>query len=261
MFKLRVHNFVVSLDGYASGEGQSKEAGFGHAQPEFLDWFGKLRIWRGGQPDGMLGPDEAIASAWGTAIGAEIMGRNKFRPTTGPWPDEGWPGWWVGGEEPPFHTPCFVMTHWEREPIQAGETTFYFVNGSPAEVLQRAQEAAGGLDVRLGGGPTTVNEFLAADSGGLPARGAGAARARAGCPALERSGGAARALRHRDGHRAQRGHPPVLLALRGPVARLHGRHPHAKETSPYWSSELRVRRGNVRRSGSHAREGVTVAGA
>ena len=163
MSKLRVHNFVVSLDGYASGEGQSKEAAFGHAQREFLDWFGKLRIWRGVQPDGMLGPDEAIASAWGTAIGAEIMGRNKFRPTTGPWPDGGWPGWWVGGEEPPFHTPCFVMTHWEREPIKAGETTFYFVNGSPADVLQRAQEAAGGLDVRLGGGPTTINEFLAAD--------------------------------------------------------------------------------------------------
>jgi dihydrofolate reductase len=163
MSKLRVHNFVVSLDGYASGEGQSKEAAFGHAQREFLDWFRKLRIWRGAQPDGMLGPDEAIASAWGTAIGAEIMGRNKFRPTTGPWPEDGWPGWWVGGEEPPFHTPCFVMTHWEREPIRAGETTFYFVNGSPAEVLQRAQEAAGGLDVRLGGGPTTINEFLAAD--------------------------------------------------------------------------------------------------
>ena len=161
MSKLRVHNFVVSLDGYASGEGQSKEAAFGHAQREFLDWFGKLRIWRGGQADGMLGPDEAIASAWGTAIGAEIMGRNKFRPTTGPWPEDDWRGWW--GEEPPFHTPCFVMTHWEREPIQAGETTFYFVNGSPADVLQRAQEAAGGLDVRLGGGPTTINEFLAAD--------------------------------------------------------------------------------------------------
>ena len=163
MSKLRVHNFVVSLDGYASGEGQSKAAGFGHAQREFLDWFAKLRIWRGVQPDGMLGPDEAIASAWGTAIGAEIMGRNKFRPTSGPWPDDGWPGWWLGGEEPPFHTPCFVMTHWEREPIQAGETTFYFVNGSPADVLQRAKEAAGGLDVRLGGGPTTLNAFLAAD--------------------------------------------------------------------------------------------------
>jgi dihydrofolate reductase len=161
MSKLRVHNFVVSLDGYATGEGQSTDAAFGHAQREFLDWFGKLRTFRGGQPDGKLGPDEAIASAWGTAVGAQIMGRNMFRPTTGPWPDDGWRGWW--GEEPPFHTPCFVMTHWERDPIKAGETTFYFVNGSPADVLQRAQEAAGGLDVRLGGGPTTINEFLAAN--------------------------------------------------------------------------------------------------
>jgi len=161
MSKLRVHNFVVSLDGYASGEGQSKEAGFGHAQPEFLDWFGKLGIWRGGEPDGTLGPDEAIASAWGTAIGAEIMGRNKFRPTSGPWPDDGWAGWW--GEQPPFHTPCFVMTHYPHEPIQAGDTTFHFVTGTPAEVLALAREAAGNLDVRLGGGPTTVNEFLAAD--------------------------------------------------------------------------------------------------
>jgi dihydrofolate reductase len=161
MSKLRVHNFVVSLDGFASGDGQSIDAAFGHAQREFLDWFRTLRIFRGGQPDGKLGPDEAIASAWGAAIGAQIMGRNMFRPTTGPWPDDGWRGWW--GEEPPFHTPCFVMTHYEREPIKAGETTFYFVNGSPADVLKRAQEAAGGLDVRLGGGPATVNEFLAAD--------------------------------------------------------------------------------------------------
>jgi hypothetical protein len=82
--KLRVHNLVVSLDGFATGEGQSLEAAFGHAQQAFMEWFGKIRIWRGLQPDGKLGPDEAIASAWGTAIGAEIMGRNKFRPTAGP---------------------------------------------------------------------------------------------------------------------------------------------------------------------------------
>ncbi len=160
MAKLRVHNFVVSLDGYATGERQTTGAAFGHAQKEFLGWFERIRIWRGLQPDGNFGPDEAIASAWGTGIGAEIMGRNKFRPTTGPWPEDGWRGWW--GEEPPFRTPCFVMTHWERAPLTVGQTTFHFVNGTPAEVLNRAREAAGGLDVRLGGGPTTVNEFLAA---------------------------------------------------------------------------------------------------
>ena len=161
MSVLRVHNLVVSLDGYATGEGQSLDAAFGHAHQEFMEWFGKLRIWRGPLPDGKLGADEAIASAWGTAIGAEIMGRNKFRPTEGPWPDDGWRGWW--GDEPPFHTPCFVWTHYPREPMVVGETTFHFVDGTPVEVLALATEAAGGLDVRLGGGPTTINEFLAAD--------------------------------------------------------------------------------------------------
>ena len=125
MSKLRVHNLVVSLDGFASGEGQSLDAAFGHAQQAFMEWFGKIRIWRGLQPDGQLGPDEAIASAWGTAIGAEIMGRNKFRPTTGPWPEDGWRGWW--GEDPPFRTPCFVMTHYEREPLTVSDTTFHFL--------------------------------------------------------------------------------------------------------------------------------------
>jgi len=159
MSKLRAHNIVVSLDGYATGEGQSLDAGFGSAQDEFIEWFGKLRLWRGLLPDGNLGPDEAIAAAWGTEIGAEIMGRNKFRPTTGPWPDDGGRSWW--DEDAPFHTPCFVMTHYEREPMTVGDTTFHFVSGSPGEVLKLAEEAADGLDVRLGGGPTTINEFLA----------------------------------------------------------------------------------------------------
>jgi dihydrofolate reductase len=162
MSKVRVHNFVVSLDGYASGEGQNLDAAFGHAQKEFLHWFSEIRIWRGPQPDGKFGADEAIASAWGAGIGAEIMGRNKFRPTTGPWPEDGWRGWW--GEDPPFHTPCFVWTHHPRDPMEMeGGTTFYFVEGTTAEVLALAREAAGNLDVRVGGGPTTVNEFLRAD--------------------------------------------------------------------------------------------------
>jgi dihydrofolate reductase len=159
--KLRVHNLVVSLDGFATGEGQSLEAGFGHAQDAFMQWFGKLRTWRDMQPGWHPGPDEAIAATWGTAIGAQIMGRKMFRPITGPWPDDGWTNWW--GEEPPFHTPCFVLTHYERAPLTAGDTTFYFVNGTPAEVLSQAQKAAGDLDVRLGGGPATINEFLQAD--------------------------------------------------------------------------------------------------
>jgi dihydrofolate reductase len=159
--QVRVHNFVVSLDGFSAGDGQSVEAGFGDAQEVFLDWFARLRVWRGRPPDGVYGPDESIAAAWRPQIGAEIMGRNKFRPTQGPWPDDGWAGWW--GDEPDFHTPCFVWTHYPREPIVAGETTFHFVGGTPAEVLALAREAAGPLDVRVGGGPTTVNAFLRAD--------------------------------------------------------------------------------------------------
>ncbi len=161
MSNLRVHNLVMSLDGYATGEGQSLDSAFGHAHDEFLYWFDKSGLFAGMHPSAKFGPAKALASAWGEGIGAEIMGRNKFRPTEGPWPDDGWRGWW--GEEPPFHTPCFVMTHFPREPMQVGETTFYFVDGSPSEVLAQAQEAAPGLDIRLGGGPSTVNEFLAED--------------------------------------------------------------------------------------------------
>jgi dihydrofolate reductase len=160
MSLLRVHNFVVSLDGYAAGEGQSREAGLGHAQPVFARWFEELRLWRGMGTGPDVGLSEAIASAWGTGIGAEIMGRNKYRPTTGPWPTDGWQGWW--SEDAPFHTPCFVLTHYEKETIQVGDTTFRFVSGTPAEVLELARQAAGSLDIRLGGGPSTVNQFLAA---------------------------------------------------------------------------------------------------
>lgn len=165
MSRLRVHNFLVTLDGYATGEDQSTEAAFGTAQSEFLPWFEKANIFRPADQPGSAVPapsvNESIAAAWGSGIGADIMGRNMYRPATGPWPQDGWRGWW--GEEPPFGTPCFVMTHWEREPLTVGNTTFHFVSGTPAEVLQRAQKAAGWLDVRLGGGPSIVNEFLAAD--------------------------------------------------------------------------------------------------
>lgn len=160
MSKLRAPNILVSLDGFATGDGQSTEAAFGHASEEFRTWFGKARLWRGLGQEESLGPDEALALGHDIGFGAEIMGRHKFRPVTGPWPADDWIGWW--GEEPPFRMPCFVMTHWEREPLSLGSTTYHFVSGTPAEVLELARKAAGGLDVRLGGGPTTVNEFLAA---------------------------------------------------------------------------------------------------
>lgn len=164
MSKVRVHNFSVSLDGFGAGEGQTLERPFGHADMRLMDWFKATRSFHQmiGQPGGGNGIDEAFASNWGPGIGAEIMGRNKFGPQRGAWTDEEWKGWW--GDNPPFHTPVFVLTHHERPTIEMdGGTTFYFIDASPQAVVERAKEAAGGLDVRIGGGPATVRQFLEAD--------------------------------------------------------------------------------------------------
>jgi dihydrofolate reductase len=164
MSKVRVHNFTVSLDGFAAGEGQSMEAPFGHAQGRLMEWFFATRTFQAmhGESDGGSGVDEAFAGNWGPGIGAEIMGRNKFGPQRGPWADEQWKGWW--GDDPVFHTPVFVLTHHPRPSIEMkGGTTFHFLSADPAEALAQAREAAGGLDVRIGGGPATVRQFLAAD--------------------------------------------------------------------------------------------------
>jgi dihydrofolate reductase len=164
MSLVRVHNFAVSLDGFGTGEGQSFEQPFGHAGSRLLDQFLETRTFRKmhGEPGGSAGADEAFASNWGTGVGAEIMGRNKFGPQRGPWVDEDWKGWW--GDDPVFHTPVFVLTHNPRPTIQMkGGTTFHFIDATPAEALRIAKEAAGELDVRIGGGPSTVRQFLAAD--------------------------------------------------------------------------------------------------
>ena len=164
MSLVRVHNFAVSLDGFGTGEGQSLEQPFGHAGTRLLDRFLGTRTYQKmhGETGGSNGADEAFASNWGTGIGAEIMGRNKFGPQRGPWADEDWKGWW--GDDPVFHTPVFVLTHNPRPTIQMkGGTSFHFIDAPPAEALRIAQEAAGELDVRIGGGPSTVRQFLAAD--------------------------------------------------------------------------------------------------
>jgi dihydrofolate reductase len=164
MSQVRVHNFTVSLDGFGTGAGQSLEEPFGHAQGRMMEWFFATRTFRAmhDEAGGGAGVDEAFASNWGPGIGAEIMGRNKFGPVRGPWADEEWKGWW--GDNPVFHTPVFVLTHHPRPPIEMdGGTTFHFIEASPAGALETARRAAGGLDIRIGGGPTTVREFLAAD--------------------------------------------------------------------------------------------------
>ena len=164
MSSVRVHNLAVSLDGFATGEGQTLERPFGHAEGRLLEWFFGTRTFHQmhGEPGGSTGVDDALASNWGPGVGAEIMGRNKFGPQRGPWEDEEWKGWW--GDDPVFHTPVFVLTHYPRPALQMkGGTTFHFIDANPAEALQIAKEAADGLDVRIGGGPSTVRQFLAAD--------------------------------------------------------------------------------------------------
>ncbi|MGK5449751.1 dihydrofolate reductase family protein [Streptomyces radiopugnans] len=158
----RVQNFAVSLDGFATGEGQTLEAPFGHAGERLHTWMFATRWGRAmlGRTGGTGGVDDAFARLFTDGIGAEIMGAGKFGP----------PGWqedprWMGpwGPNPPFHTPVFVLTHHRRPPVEMeGGTTFHFIEASPAEALETAREAAGGQDVRIGGGPTMLREFLAA---------------------------------------------------------------------------------------------------
>ncbi len=157
---VRVHNFMVSSDGYGSGEGQSLEHPFGHANPgELFAWAGATAHWvNRTDPGGTYGFDDYCTRDFTRNIGAEIMGRNKFGPQRGPWENLDWEGWW--GDDTPFHTPVFVLTHHERPSITLGDTTFQFLDASPHDALARAFEAADGKDVRLGGGVATVREFL-----------------------------------------------------------------------------------------------------
>ncbi|MFC1415476.1 dihydrofolate reductase family protein [Streptacidiphilus cavernicola] len=164
MSRVRVHNLSVSLDGFAAGAEQTLEAPFGHAGTRLVEWFFQTRAFNemNGRAGGSSGVDDALAGTWGPGIGAEIMGRNKFGPQRGPWTDEEWKGWW--GDNPPFHTPVFVLTHHPRPSLEMeGGTVFHFVDATPQEALRQAREAAGGLDVRIGGGPDTVRQFLAED--------------------------------------------------------------------------------------------------
>ena len=168
MPKLRAHSLAISLDGFATGEDRTFDAPFGHAGQRLMSWFFPTRTFvsKTGHDSeavgrGTTGVDDAFAAATDVGIGAEIMGRGKFGPQEGPWEDESWRGWW--GEEPPFHSPVVVLTHHERPDLAVGETEFLFRNVSPREALDLAIERANGLDVRLGGGPTMVREFLDAD--------------------------------------------------------------------------------------------------
>ncbi len=157
MARTRVHNFSISLDGFATGEPQTLESPFGHAGQRLHQWMMATRYWA---PDGSTGVDNAFAEQHSVGIGAEIMGSHKFGPP-GWQNDPDWTGWW--GPNPPFHTPTFVLTHRPRpDLVMDGGTTFHFLDASPTNALAIAREAAGGLDVRVGGGPTVVRDFLSA---------------------------------------------------------------------------------------------------
>jgi dihydrofolate reductase len=162
MSLVRVQHISVSLDGFATGEGQSLDAPFGHAGERLHEWMFATRWGRQmlGQPGGTAGIDDAFLRLFEPGIGAELMGARKFGPPT--WhEDPDWKGWW--GPNPPFQTPVFVLTHHPRASIEMeGGTVFHFIHASPAEAIETAREAAGGQDVRIGGGATMIRDFLAA---------------------------------------------------------------------------------------------------
>lgn len=157
----QVQNFSISLDGFGTGEGLSREEPFGHAGERLHEWMFQTRWWRElvGEPGGSRGIDDALVRQHEVGIGAEIMGAGKYGYPG--WQDDpDWRGWW--GNNPPFHTPVFVLTHHTRPPLEmAGGTTFHFLDATPAEALAKAREAAGGKGVRIGGGVTVVRDFLA----------------------------------------------------------------------------------------------------
>lgn len=163
MSKVRVAGFAVSLDGFGAGPGQSLEHPLGQRGPEILAWYMRTRAFRSmhGGSGGETGIDDEFGRRAITGFGAFILGRNMFGPVRGPWPDEAWQGWW--GENPPYHAPTFVLTHHARAPLaMAGGTIFHFVTDGIESALQQARDAAGGRDIKIGGGVATVRQYLAA---------------------------------------------------------------------------------------------------
>jgi dihydrofolate reductase len=161
--RLVVRSFALSLDGFGAGPDQDLRNPLGMNGPELMEWFFATRAWRRmhGEDGGETGVDNELAEQGFAGIGAWVLGRNMFGPVRGPWPDERWKGWW--GDEPPYHTPVFVLTHYARAPLRmAGGTEFNFVTDGIESALERASAAAGGRDVRLGGGVATIRQYLQA---------------------------------------------------------------------------------------------------
>ena len=163
MSKVRVAGFGISLDGFSAGIEQSLDDPLGKRGPELFQWFFHTRTFCAmhGKEGGSIDVDDVFARRSMENFGAFILGRNMFGPVRGPWQDDSWKGWW--GPNPPYHAPTFVLTHYEREPlVMEGGTTFYFVSGGIEEALRLAKQAAGDKDVKIGGGVSTVRQYLQA---------------------------------------------------------------------------------------------------
>jgi len=161
MSNVCVRAFSVSLDGFSAGPNQSLENPLGVRGPELMEWVFPTKMFCAmqGASGGETGTDDTMAEKGFEGLGAWILGRNMFGPVRGPWPDESWKGWW--GEEPPYHVPVFVLTHHPRaELVMKGGTTFHFVTDGIEAALERAKKAARGGHVRIGGGPSTVRQYL-----------------------------------------------------------------------------------------------------
>jgi dihydrofolate reductase len=163
MSKLKVSSIGLSIDGFSAGPDQSLDNPLGVGGKALMEWAFTTRTFQRmhGGDGGATGPDEDFAARGFRNMGAWILGRNMFGPVRGPWPDDQWRGWW--GSNPPYHTPVFVLTHYPRESIvMEGGTTFHFVTDGIHAALERAREAAGGKDVRVGGGVATIRQYLLA---------------------------------------------------------------------------------------------------
>jgi dihydrofolate reductase len=161
MSKLRF-NITMSLDGFVAGPNQSEQDPLGVGGMELHRWLVPLAVFREshGEEGGEVNASTAVVEEWNANVGATIMGRNMFGGGPGPWREPAWNGWW--GEEPPFRHPVFVLTHHAREPLELGETTFFFVTDGIESALAQAKAAAGEMDVSIGGGADVIRQYLAA---------------------------------------------------------------------------------------------------
>jgi dihydrofolate reductase len=163
MSRLIVSSIGLSLDGFSAGPNQSIDNPLGVGGFALMQWAFTTRTFQQmhGGSDGSTGVDEDFAARGFANMGAWILGRNMFGPVRGPWPDDEWKGWW--GTNPPYHVPVFVLTHHARDSIQMeGGTSFHFVTDGIHAALARAKEAAQGRDIRVGGGPETIRQYIAA---------------------------------------------------------------------------------------------------